>query len=491
MFNLYRYFRKGISPGADDTKDSDPGQRDGTAKAYLLFSAFLHVCILLLIGMAFGANVTVREAVESSHDAIDTLRDKVKIELLVPATFLAQWAENVRKTPSQSRRGENRLAFDLLSIHGGAFHSTKKASDKIVQSLDALNNYMSSISKQMFYGITTILILFIIGSFFMYFGDVAPPRAHKTRMAMIILFALPLGAAWGLLAFSTVVGVAGGDFCYSLREFHEIVAGQKTNLGTGSTPPLPPYNMFLFFDLQCPTHTSFQKEFKQVNFFFDNAAAKPTFAFGMVQFDPNKNHTHETWTEAMIWAEKRFSAFGSCVDQTEFGGNLAYHMCGDHNASAVSAMALMWLASAGLSMLFGVLVFIFSLGQPPSEFATGYEMLQLFGAPKLIRAFGDVGNALTRQATFHRMASSIDRNSMDGREQAKLHVTKSVAEAFTDCAIQVEDKYLVHIQSSRKSGRFFNSNPSSPRHMDGAPDPDAEPDIEQPESPSPDRRSEQ
>eukprot|EP00171_Calliarthron_tuberculosum_P006172 IDg6172t1 len=134
-----------------------------------------------------------------------------------------------------------------------------------------------------------------------------------------------------------------------------------------------------------------------------------------------------------------------------FGAELASHICGDHNKSAVSAMALLWLSSFGLSMLFGVLVLISSLGQPPSEHATGYEMLQLFGAPKLIRAFGDIGNTLTRQATFHRIATSIDRNSIDDHEQGTLHVTKSVADAFLDCAIQVEDDYLVRISSRRKS----------------------------------------
>lgn len=461
MFNLYRYFRKGISPGADDTKDSDPGQRDRVAKGYLLFTAFLHVCILLLIGMAFGANVTIREAVESGAHAILTLKEKVDLEMLVPSTFLASFSAIVIKQgpPMSTMIGkkERDMAFNLMSINGDTFTKSKDASRKVVDSLDALNEYLKSISEGMFSGITSILLLFIIGSFLMFFGDVAPPRAHRTRVCMIILFALPLLAAWGLLAFSTVFGVAAGDFCYSLQTFHSVVTTQRDNLQLGTTGQQPDFNFFLEANLQCPTHSKFRNSFRDLNSFFDSAATSGLFNFGMTYY--NDTYNKDDWTKAMKWAEEELSLYGECNENARFGGMLAYHMCGDHNASTVSAMALMWLASAGLSMLFGVLVFISSFGHPPAEYATAYEMLLLYGAPKLIRAFGDVGNALSRQATFARMAS-IDSVSVHGDNEAgKLQVTKSVAEAFTDCAIPVEDDYLVRIQSTMsrsKSGKLFS-----------------------------------
>lgn len=448
FWNVWRYFRRGLSPGADDTKDSDPGKRDGTAKAYLLFSAFLHVCVLLLIGMASGANVTVHSAIRSSHLSIHKLRDTVEVQLYNPSRYLADWATRVNKVPANQHQDIQR-AQHLFYISSSTLDTIQEKSGKILADLLALDEYLMSTSAGMFYGISGILLVFVAGGFMMYFTDVAPPRAHKTRMAMIVLFAVPLGLSWGLVAFSTVVGAAAGDFCYALREYHTVVAGQGATLASGSNVPHSDNNMFIAYDLQCPTHTTISGQILALKKFFNQTLDRGLFVHGIARLD--KHNDFQQWSKTLRVAEIRVVNYEKCEAHMNFGAELAAYICGDHNKSAVSAMALLWLASVGLSMLFGVLVLISSLGQPPSEYATGYEMLQLYGAPKLIRAFGDIGNTLTRQATFHRIATSIDRNSMDGPGRGTLHVSKSVADAFTDCAIQVEDDYLVRISSRRKS----------------------------------------
>lgn len=443
FFNVFRYFRRGLSPGADDTKDSDPGNRDATAKAYLLFSAFLQVCVLLLIGVASVANASVHNAVYSAHLAIEKIRSTINVQLLTSASFLVHWSKIVNGIDLKLEQ-DMKIAFDVFAVSGNAFDIVEKGSKNSYTNLQALDNHLIYTSKDMYYGITAILLVFVAGGFLMYFTDVSPPRAHKTRIVMIVLFAVPLGLSWGLVAFSTVVGAAAGDFCYSLRHYHSVVAGQGAILASGSNVEVNEINQFIEYDLQCPTHTSYREEFKEMKTFF-NRTRDIQFSIGMSKMD-NNSITHEVWLKAMRWAIVKMETIENCEAHMLFGAELAMAMCSDSNKSAVSAMAMLWLASVGLSMLFGVIVLISSLGQPPSEYATGYEMLQLFGAPKLIRAFGDIGNTLTRQATFHRIATSIDHESTDA-EHATLHVTKSVADAFTDCAIRVEDDYLVRISS--------------------------------------------
>ena len=445
VFNTYRYFRRGLSPGADDTKDSEPGKRDTTAKAYVLFSAFLHVCILLLIGIAASANTTVRQSVDIASLSIASLRNEIDVNLVKPASFYGHWATMVQNVKEDRRKNEpERTAYALLTVNLKAFLKTQKASEATYQDLVEMDEYLNSTSIGMYYGITAILLVFIAGCFLMYFSDVAPPRAHKVRMLMIVFFAVPLGASWGLVGFSTVVGQAAGDFCYALKEYQHSVAWTASVLPTSSQFPVTPENMFIKSDLQCPTSTKISNDIKKLHQFY-NLSKSNVFLNGIAKFDIRKGSRDE-WKNTLLWSLDSMRRYRKCTAHMKFGGTLSYNICGDHNHSAVSAMALLWLSSVGLSMLFGVLVFISSLGQPPAEFATAYEMLHLFGAPKLMRAFGDYADP----GGFIYTSALERRESLQSRDtnHGTLHVTKSVAEAFTDCAIQVEDDYMVRVSTN-------------------------------------------
>ncbi len=453
VFNTYRYFRRGLSPGADDTKDSEPGKRDSTAKAYVLFSAFLHVCILLLIGIAGSANSTVRQSVDIAHLSFESLRHEIDVNLVKPTTFYAYWASKIEKVPEKERREKPKLtAYSLLTVNLKAFLRTQKASEAAYQDLKDMDDYLKSTSDGMYYGITAILLVFIAGCFLMYFSDVAPPRAHKVRMLMIVFFAVPLGASWGLVGFSTVVGQAAGDFCYALKEYHDSVAWTASALPIQRQFFVSPDNMFVKSDLQCPTATKSSNDIKGLTRFYELSKSEE-FLAGISLFDRSKD-SKQRWRDTVKWSLEGMRNYQKCTAHMQFGGTLSYNICGDHNHSAVSAMALLWLSSVGLSMLFGVLVFISSLGQPPAEFATAYEMLQMFGAPKLIRAFGDYADP---GGLIY--SSAVERESMQSRDtnHGTLHVTKSVAEAFTDCAIQVEDDYMVRISTNPLSRKRSTS----------------------------------
>eukprot|EP00171_Calliarthron_tuberculosum_P019910 IDg19910t1 len=148
FFNVWRYFRRGLSPGADDTKDSDPGKRDGTAKAYLLFSAFLHICVLLLIAMASGANVTVHSAVRSAHLSIIKLRDDVEVNIFNPSQFFREWGERVR----EAREGSSVQvisAKNIFFVTANHLDVAQEKSRNILDNLDVLDSYLTSTSTGM------------------------------------------------------------------------------------------------------------------------------------------------------------------------------------------------------------------------------------------------------------------------------------------------------------------------------------------------------
>lgn len=417
-FNLYRYCRRGISPGADDTKDSNPSYRDCTAKAYLFFSAFLYISIFLLIGAAFGANNTMRHAAQSSKHALHTLSADLSREVIAPSIILTGLLDTIRhklrSNPSLLQVHQSTLvpAVQLINDNAGAFRAVRKGLVTIRSELANIDSYIQWVSLTVHGAITATLLCFIVGNFLVYFCDVSPPRAHRTRVAMIILFALPLAASWALVALCTSIGAATGDFCYSLRDYHRLISYQSGSAGPPSTP-INGANIFIKFDLGCPAHSTIGTQLGQVNQFFIKAANQSTFWHAMELLDGR--HNHSEWAKGMRWSEDRFKDFSKCQEQLRFGGLLSYHMCDTHNSSAAAAITLMWLSAVGLSLLFGVLLFMSSLGQPPAEFATGQEMLYLYGAPKLISMFGDSKGALSRHSTFHRIASQrMSQGSADG-----------------------------------------------------------------------------
>lgn len=452
VWNTYRYFRRGLSPGADDTKDSDPDKRDMTAKTYILFSSFLHVSIFLLIAVTANSNAVVRAAVDNAHWSIGSLISDLQNNVVEPAKLLAARTEKVSKifkdlglVADDSPRS---TAYTMLSTHENSFLETQASTEDIIERLRKLDKYLNDLSIGMYYGISVILLVFVLGCFLMYFSDVAPPRAHKVRMLMIVFFAVPLGASWSLVGVSTIVGQAAGDFCHSIHHFHYVVAIQGTSNNQGPQK-IPRDNIFFRYHLQCPKQTKFGKDLNFFHRFYRMAENSEKFHKGMAIFDNSTKP--EAWAELAQWGNKYMEEYKSCKSHMSFAGTVAYNICGDQEESAVSAMALLWLSSVGLSMLFGVLVFISSLGQPPSEYATGYEMLHLYGAPKLIRAFGgdDDSANFRRLSTYHDLEGGKHKSDVI----RTLHVTKSVAEAFTDCAIEVEDDYLVKIASNPNVGK--------------------------------------
>jgi len=365
VWNTYRYFRRGLSPGADDTKDSDPDKRDMTAKTYILFSSFLHVSIFLLIAVTANSNAVVRAAVDNAHWSIGSLISDLQNNVVEPAKLLAARTEKVSKifkdlglVADDSPRS---TAYTMLSTHENSFLETQASTEDIIERLRKLDKYLNDLSIGMYYGISVILLVFVLGCFLMYFSDVAPPRAHKVRMLMIVFFAVPLGASWSLVGVSTIVGQAAGDFCHSIHHFHYVVAIQGTSNNQGPQK-IPRDNIFFRYHLQCPKQTKFGKDLNFFHRFYRMAENSEKFHKGMAIFD---NSTKP-----------------------------------------------LWLSSVGLSMLFGVLVFISSLGQPPSEYATGYEMLHLYGAPKLIRAFGgdDDSANFRRLSTYHDLEGGNNRS---------------------------------------------------------------------------------
>lgn len=193
-----------------------------------------------------------------------------------------------------------------------------------------------------------------------------------------------------------------GDFCQSVGEYHRSVLEDAA----GGTPNLPRSNLFADFNLTCPRRTAAVEGLRAVNGFLGDTAGYEFFDVGFATLTDGEI-TSEAWAATRDWIQDRLAEYEGCATQVVLAGHLSYYMCGDHGRSAMSAVGQLWLCSFGLALLCTVIVGLLTWGHPPSEFVAAREMMHLYGAPKLISAFGEVDKLQSGASMYEKLESGL------------------------------------------------------------------------------------
>lgn len=188
-------------------------------------------------------------------------------------------------------------------------------------------------------------------------------------------------------------------------------------------------NIFAEFKLQCPGRTDYIRDLKEFNLFFGDTAGYEFFNEGFKALIKDEI-SGEAWANTSKWAQDRIIDYGNCDTQVALAGRLSHYICGDHGLSAVSVIGQLWLCSFGLALLFTVVVGLLTWGHPPSEFIAGRELMYMYGAPKLISAFGDIESALFRHATFRRLEAEMDVGKNLSPTSSDLDVMQDIAQDY-------------------------------------------------------------
>lgn len=156
--------------------------------------------------------------------------------------------------------------------------------------------------------------------------------------------------------------------------------------------------------MQCPRFSSASASLRRFNIFLGSARISDWFLSGVGTIT-ERSIPLEQWRQTFLWMQETLAVYVECGVQQRFGGHLTTHICSTSGVGAVSAIFQIWLYSIALSLLVTLVVVLLTLGQPPSEFCTARELLYIYGAPKLISAFGDIGGVLSKHSTFRNLES--------------------------------------------------------------------------------------
>lgn len=408
--NLYFFTKRGVVPGADDTHESDPNERNCVGRSFLLFSCFFNLAIILCIAIAFGSAFTMRAAAHNAHDVLRSAERNVSEHLGTPARFLDSLAKEVANASLSAVPVEKqKLAKDVQTM----FHTRAEVFSKLVDSteqlftnIDAIDGQVTHLSEGFFWFTAVVLMSCIAGLLLSFMSDATTPSARRARITAFAFLLIPLAATWSHTAISTWIAVSSGDFCYAISDYHRAVISQASR--DSGAKAIPASNVFARFELQCPSRLSVGMEFKRLNEFLGSSDG----TFGLSGFSEglnaltSKDISVNAWESARSWMQDRWEYYGECDTQVLLAGKLSYHICGDQGLSAMSAVGQLWLCSCGLTLLFTGVVGLLTWGHPPSEFCSGRELMYIYGAPELISAFGDTHGTLAKHSDYWKIVES-------------------------------------------------------------------------------------
>lgn len=406
--NFYFLARRGVIPGADDTHESDPNERDCTGRAFLLFSCFLNLAIIFCVSLAFASCFTMRSAAENASQVLDAAKSNISTHVEGPGYTLQGLAVQAEKVNldgmDESQRGFVINVVQLLEGRKPYFDNLVSRSIDWFGRIDTIDREIKHMSTSYVMFTVAVLLSCIIGLLLTFVCDSTTPDSRRIKIIAFSLLLIPLAATWAHTAISTWIAVASADFCQSVDDYHQAVLFGSS----GSAFEISQSNIFIQYKLQCPAQTDVAQDLSKVNLFLGTASPDifdqdgRDFSFGF-QAITNKEISLEQWEDGRKWMQDKVLEYQDCGTQVKMAAMLSYYVCGDHGRSGISAVAQLWLCSFGLSLLFTAIVAILSFGHPPSEFCSGKELLYVYGAPQLISAFGDIRSVLTRHTTFRNM----------------------------------------------------------------------------------------
>lgn len=212
--NFYFYTRRGVVPGVDDTQESDPHRRDKVGRAFLIFSCFLNLGIILCIGIAFASAFTMRQAANGAHDVLGAAHVNVTLQVASPARMIQDLADRVTSVDISAVEEDNRQRLQgvqqIFERRRALIGSLVRGSDELFGRLAAIDNQVRYLSDRFFWFTFAVLVCVVFGLILSFVCDVTTPDSKKVRLATFSLLLLPLAATWAHIAVSTWVAVASG-----------------------------------------------------------------------------------------------------------------------------------------------------------------------------------------------------------------------------------------------------------------------------------------
>lgn len=463
--NLYFFARRGVVPGPDDSRESNPDDRNAVGRSFLLFSCFINLAVILCLATGFESAFTMRGAVNAAHDVIRAAHMNVSEHLELPLDLLNRLAGEVAVSDPPSVPPDlNKLAKNvklMFATRTPTFSNLLNNTMLTFGRLDAIEAELQHLSDRFFWFTLGVFIFCIGGLLCSFVCDATSPESKFARITAFSLLLLPMAAAWAHTAISTWIAVASGDFCRSANDYHHAVLSQANE----DVVPhlLTRSNIFSEFDLQCPTQGSAAKDFKYLNDFLGSSDS----TYGLEGFSTGLNAllkediSPSTWESARFWMQDRWQFFGYCDTQVLLAGRLTFHICGDHGLSAMSAVVQLWICSCGLTLLFSAVVVLLTVGHPPSEFCSGRELMYLYGAPKLISAFGDVSSVLSRHSAYWKLEAGLlkaaDKSTSSTEADDESYAgdnAKSDKDSTASSERSRRNAYTTHELRNEKAKRF-------------------------------------
>lgn len=218
--NFYFFFKVGVVPGADDSKESDPNKRDATGRAFLVFSFFLHLGIFLCVAHSLSSAFKMNQAAQNSHVTLKGFRSFTEDATLRTIDTLLK----AGKTPLPEINDDDSILRkeirDMLERHSPQLETLKDLIKEMPSSMSELDDKLRYFSVHYFQFTIIILLLCCIGCLVIVLADTTTPNARKARIIAFAFLLLPLIATWTHTAISSSAAVASS--MYNCTSFHKI-----------------------------------------------------------------------------------------------------------------------------------------------------------------------------------------------------------------------------------------------------------------------------
>lgn len=212
--NFFFFFKRGVVPGADDTQESDPNVRDNTGRAFLVFSCFLNLAIIICIGIASGSSYTLRQAAFNAHDALAMAQWHIQYHLQASALTLQKYADELAAMKRDGTISESAPVKTVYQLFGGdvrqPIDSLVSTTTDLLYNLNLIDDQFKYLSTRFFLFTAAVLFSCLVGLLITFICDFATPDKKRLRITGFGILLVPMVATWAHTALSTSIAVASG-----------------------------------------------------------------------------------------------------------------------------------------------------------------------------------------------------------------------------------------------------------------------------------------
>ena len=210
--NFYFFFKVGVVPGADDSKESDPNKRDATGRAFLVFSFFLHLGIFLCVAHSLSSAFKMNQAAQNSHATLNGFRAFTEDATLLTIDTMLKAGKISLPDINDEDSILRKEIRDILATNRAYLEALRELIKEMPSSMSELDDKLRYFSEHYFQFTIIILLLCCLGCLVIVLADATTPNARKARIIAFSFLLLPLIATWAHTAISSSAAVASSKF---------------------------------------------------------------------------------------------------------------------------------------------------------------------------------------------------------------------------------------------------------------------------------------